>query len=270
LYIHGLGSDARSRYGLRIAGRFFAKGVSVFRMDMRGAGLSMPLAASPYHAGRSGDVVAALARIAQLCPGSPIGAVGVSLGGHMLLKALGEAGLGMHPDLPQRLTSAAAVCPPLQLSRCSRLLNLPRNAFYNRRMVRHLLRAVATYRRVRPDALFPCPEPPPTTMADFDQLIAAPLASYDCSQRYYRSCETIGLLGHIRLPTLLLMAKDDPLIAWRGVSRLPASAMPQVVRELPDGGGHVGFIGPPLPGVGCWWLDGRLMSWFLPRLPGEG
>jgi predicted alpha/beta-fold hydrolase len=270
LYLHGLGSHAGSRFGLRIAGRFFAAGVSVMRMDLRGAGRSMPLAREPYHAGRSGDVAAALARIAQLRPGSDIGAVGSSIGGHLLLKALGEAGLGEHPGLPAALRTVAAICPPVHLSHCGRLFRLPRNACYNHRITATLMRGVARHRRLRPDAAYPKLTRRPGDLGEFDALITAPIAGFPTAEAYYRGCESIGLLGRIRLPSLLIQSRDDPLIPWRSLWRRPEAAMPCVVRELTDGGGHGGFLGRPLPGCGRWWLDGRLLSWFLPRLSGDG
>ena len=90
LLIHGLGGCHDSGYMQRIAHKLNARGVRVFRMDLRGCGAGMGLARLPYHSGRSEDARAALAAIARICRNSPTTLVGFSLGANMSLKLLGE------------------------------------------------------------------------------------------------------------------------------------------------------------------------------------
>jgi len=59
--LHGLTGHHASPHICRLAARLLASGVRVFRMDMRGCGLGLPLARKFYHSGRSDDVRAALA-----------------------------------------------------------------------------------------------------------------------------------------------------------------------------------------------------------------
>ena len=95
LLVHGLGGSADSPYMVRIAAKLADRGVRAFRMDHRTCGAGADLSRQPYHAGLSGDVRAAawsLCGPGGLCPGSPLGIAGFSMGGNMVLKALGEHG----------------------------------------------------------------------------------------------------------------------------------------------------------------------------------
>ena len=78
----------------RIAARLTAGNVRAFRLDMRGCGDSFQISHGPTHSGRTGDVAAALARIASLAPESPIALVGFSLGGNVVLNLAAEIGDG--------------------------------------------------------------------------------------------------------------------------------------------------------------------------------
>ncbi len=91
--MHGLGGTADSPYMVRTAAKLVDRGVRAFRMDHRTCGAGADLSRQPYHAGLSGDVRAAawfLCGPGGLCPGSPLGLAGFSMGGNMVLKALGE------------------------------------------------------------------------------------------------------------------------------------------------------------------------------------
>ncbi len=68
LLIHGLAGCHTSGYMQRIAHKLSARGVRVFRMDLRGCGAGQGLARWPYHSGRTEDAVAALEAIARLRP----------------------------------------------------------------------------------------------------------------------------------------------------------------------------------------------------------
>ncbi|MFH5804475.1 YheT family hydrolase, partial [Alienimonas sp. DA493] len=93
LLVHGLGGSADSPYMVRIAAKLADRGVRAVRMDHRTCGAGADLSRQPYHAGLSGDVRASawfLCGPGGLCPGSPLGLAGFSMGGNMVLKTLGE------------------------------------------------------------------------------------------------------------------------------------------------------------------------------------
>jgi predicted alpha/beta-fold hydrolase len=79
------------------------------------------------------------------------------------------------------------------------------------------------------------------TFAAWDRAVTAPLHGFADEVDYWRRASSGPYLGHIRRPTLLINALDDPFV--------PASSLPDP-RELPPtvraeyvaAGGHVGFV----------------------------
>src|SRR5205807_9088715 len=105
------------------------------RIDLRGSGQGVALARRPYHAGCSEDIRAAVAEIQRWSPASPLVLIGFSLGGNIVLKLAGEASDHPVPGLER----VAAVAPPIDLERCSGLISLPRNRFYELHFLRNLI-----------------------------------------------------------------------------------------------------------------------------------
>src|SRR5262245_28278260 len=82
LLIHGLGGCHRSRYLVRVARRLLARQMRVYRMDLRGAGPTLPHCQRLYNAGCSDDVRAAFEAVHRKNPTSRIFLIGFSLGGN--------------------------------------------------------------------------------------------------------------------------------------------------------------------------------------------
>ncbi len=185
-----------------------------------------------------------------MTPKSPLWLAGVSLGGNVSLKLAGE--LPEHP-VPG-LRRVAALNPPIDLERCSRLLELPRNRFYDRRFARGLV-AEARQRHLHfPD--LPAPSwPRRLTVRQFDEVYTAPRNGFPGALEYYRRASSFPLIARIPLPTLVLTARDDPFVAVEPFEelRVPGHVEVRIARR----GGHVGYLG---------WQGGRVVRWAERRL----
>lgn len=97
-----------------------------------------------------------------------------------------------------------------------------------------------------------------TTFRAFDDRVTAPLHGFSGVDDYYRRASSRPYLHKIEVPTLLLHARDDPFML---PSTVPAAyeLSPAVTLELSDRGGHVGFIGGPLPWRPVFWVDQRIL-----------
>src|SRR5204863_5954324 len=86
------------------------------------------------HSGDTGDLPLVLERLRARWPGVPLGAVGFSMGGNILLKWLGEEGERAPLD------AAVAVSVPFDLAACAAALDGPGlfPALYRRRFLRTL------------------------------------------------------------------------------------------------------------------------------------
>ncbi len=254
--VHGLGGSHRSGGVVRTARLLLARGVRAVRLDLRGAGAGFPLARGCYHAGCSADVRAALAAVHRLAPTSPLWLAGISLGGNVALKLAGEAAGEAVPNLAR----VAAVAPPVDLEACMALLTAPRNRVYERHFVRDLVAQARRRARLFPDPPLPSFPRRPSLRA-FDDLYTAPRAGFRDAAEYYAKSSAAQFVPRIRVPALILAARDDPFVAAGPIERLACPATVEV--RLTDHGGHTGFLGADGAGGFCWgeravveWLGG--------------
>jgi predicted alpha/beta-fold hydrolase len=253
LVIHGLGGCHRSAHVQRLARKLIQSKVRVVRIDLRGVGHGVRLARRPYHGGLSADVRAALEAIHRWSPRSPLAVIGLSLGGNLALKMAGEAADRPVPGLDR----VVAMSPPIHFARCAALLARPRNRFYERYYLRHLLAQVRQRQRLVPNGQ-PVRFPRRMTMRLFDELFTAPTWGFDDALDYYRRASALPLIARISVASLILTARDDPFIDVTPFQELPPS--PFVELRILNRGGHVGFIGRDGHG-GLRWADRHVTEW---------
>jgi len=254
LFLHGLLGCHLSPYVARCARKLSHRGFRTFRLDYRGCGAGIDVAKRPYHAGLSGDVAAALAEIHRLCPASPIGLVGYSMGGNLALKTLGEFA-GDLPDVPMR---AVAVNPAIDLAACCFQLRKPLQRMYDRFFAIGLSSRVMS----RPDLFGEYAERfarrRPRRIVEFDRQFTVPVWGFRSAKEYYRQASAIAYIDHIRIPTLILHSRDDPLIPSQIFETLSGSGPVRV--HLTDHGGHLGYFGRKGYDADRWWVDWRIIE----------
>lgn len=258
LLMHGLCGSFRSGYMVRLASRLNSLGVRVFRMDHRGCGAGSLLARNPYHAGRTEDVAAAVDMVERLCPGSPISIAGYSISGNLLLRYLGE-----QPDqLPMSIFRAVAVCPPVDLQRCtSRLGMTGMGQRYDWYFTRLLISQIANGPLWKDNVPLARAGRPPRRLYDFDELYTAPATGYDSADHYYKAASAMSVMSEIRVHTTILAAADDPVVCNNPLAQLN---LPVNVRlYMSKHGGHLGFVGRQGVDPDRRWMDWRLMEWLL-------
>lgn len=251
LLVHGLGGCHHSPYMQRMAQRMAERGQRIFRMDLRGAGAGMRLAQRFYTAALSGDIRAAAEAISALAPESPLWVVGFSLGGNLVLNFAGEANDNPLPAL----RACVAVAPPIDLVRCSELLE--RRPWYTAYYVHHLVQQVIRHQRYFPH-LPRVQFPRKLTLRDFDDLYTAPRWGFSDALAYYRLASAYPRIAAIQVPTFILTARDDPFIAVEPFESLKADAHIEV--HIARWGGHLGFLGDDGRG-GIRWAETCVLDW---------
>jgi predicted alpha/beta-fold hydrolase len=257
LLVHGLVGCHASPYMVRVADKLTRAGLRVFRMDLRGCGAGLKLARYTYNAGRSADVASAIESIRELCPGSSISVVGFSLGGNVLLKLLGESPC----EMSRRVTSAVAICPPVDLLACVRGLQRPLGRLYDAYFTRCLWKLSQERRRCLPDAPWPGVALRPRCLYALDDSITAPLGGFAGADDYYARSSSLQFLPHVNVPTLILASQDDPLVTpsvWN-----QGHSSPSIRLYLSRGGGHLGFLGRGGADPDGRWMDWRIVEWIL-------
>ncbi|MCC9656978.1 YheT family hydrolase [Rhodopirellula halodulae] len=245
LLLHGICGCHAADYMIRFSQRLLQIGIRTFRLDMRGCGESIELCRGITHAGRSEDVLASLQLIGQLTEdtSAPIGAIGTSLGGNQLLRAAGRVGAGLDdpPANWDRIGPLLAIAPPVDLQACSDHMESWTLRFYNRYFITQLLGRAKTTLQMREELGNLLDGPTPKTLRQFDRRITAPMAGFPDERAYYASSSANVVTQHISVPTMIVAAKDDPLVPVRSFTEIEAR-LPRPVRVLTmPTGGHHGF-----------------------------
>ena len=185
-------------------------------------------------------------------------AAGVSLGGNALLKWLGERGEAAREVVPR----AAAVSAPLDIGVSGENLDRGLNRLL---YVRHFLVTL------KPKALAKAASFPglydaervraARTFREFDNLVTAPLHGFRDTDDYWTRASSAPYLERIRVPTLMINARNDPFLPEHALEAVTRKAAPSLLLEFPRHGGHCGFLSGPFPGRHSW-LPQRLFGFF--------
>ncbi len=97
-------------------------------------------------------------------------------------------------------------------------------------------------------------------MLDFDEVFTAPLHGFQGALDYWRRASARPHLGSLRLPTLVVNARNDPFIPRDSLPALRDIA-PDVQLWQPAQGGHVGFPSGAPPGH-LGFLPQQVLRWF--------
>jgi predicted alpha/beta-fold hydrolase len=259
--VHGLAGTSQSGYMRRVAGKLTAKGVRVFRMDLRGCGAGSGLARLPYHPGRSQDGLWALRFASDLCPRSPMAFVGFSLGANLGLKMLGE----LRHALPPNLRRAIAINPPLDLERSAIALERFFTRIYNARFVKCLLRQVElSPKLIRRNAVLRFGKRL-RKIREFDDYYTRAVWGFSSVSEFYADGSAAAWLNQITVPTLILAAADDPIVPHAVFQNAPRSA--QVRLHITKTGGHMGFISRRGVDQDRRWMEWRVVDWVTAEEP---
>jgi predicted alpha/beta-fold hydrolase len=238
LLLHGLEGSRQSSYVRETMRRAAGRGWRTVALEFRSCGGRANRARRSYHSGETTDLAFVVARLVARFPGAPLGIVGWSLGGNVLLKWLGEVG----DQAPPALVAAVAVSAPFDLAvgadRCDRYLGGV--------IARHFLRTLIPKAIAKADrfpgycdvaAVRAC-----RSLRGFDELVTAPVHGLRDAAHYYRTQSSGPFLPAIRRPVLLLSAADDPLSRPEVLPHAAVAASPFLVPCFPAHGGHVGFV----------------------------
>lgn len=261
---HGLEGSSRSHYARALMTALQGQGWRGVVPHFRGCSGEPNRQLRAYHSGDSGEIHWILQRLRTDLPSAqPLFAAGVSLGGNALLKWLGEQG----SQAQALVGGAAAICPPLDLALSGWALGQGLNRLYTR----HFLSTL------KPKALLKAARHPgcldldairrATTLHAFDNAYTAPVHGFRDTDDYWRQASSRPWLGAIRVPTLLLSARNDPFVPPEALPE-PSALSPQVRFECLAEGGHGGFVSGPWPGH-LGWLPARLLAHFSALAPDE-
>jgi predicted alpha/beta-fold hydrolase len=260
ILFHGLEGSARSHYMLGLSKKAFARGFHTVRVNMRNCGRTEHMTPTLYCAGLSQDVGSVVEHFRHNFGIEAIYAAAVSLGGNVLLKFLGEQG----DQGGSYLRAAAVMSPPIDLAAGARKIGERGNWIYQRRFVSSLIQRMRRKAELFPDIADMSRVERIRTIYEFDDIVTAPHFGYGGADDYYRLASSAPLLRHVRVPTLIIQATDDPLIPFAPFQSSGIGQNPALNLVATKYGGHAGFLTAHRAhpdDLDCYWAESRMIDY---------
>ena len=239
IVLHGLEGSIKSRYAARIMYDIHAMGWRGLLPHFRGCSGEPNRLSIGYHSGYTSDLEYLSNILKSREPDTLLAVVGFSLGGNVILKWLGES------PYADRIVTAVAVSVPFDLADASRVIETGISQIYKWSLLGRMRHStLRKFRQVTPPFKFPEIKRI-RTFREFDDKLTAPLHGFMDADDYYNKCSSRHYLKNIRIPTLILHAKDDPFMSTASIP-IESELSGSVRLELSNKGGHVGFVGGTL------------------------
>jgi predicted alpha/beta-fold hydrolase len=236
--VHGVGGSIESNYVRRAARAIARRGFHAVRFNLRGAGASLELAPTLYHAGLSADLERLAVALASDARVSALGAIGFSLGGNLsLCWAAGPSATS-----PRLKRAVAAISAPVDLAATSRNLGTLAALPYRWYLMPSLVAQARAFAARHPEAkLFDLAALEHVrTVWEYDDVVVGPMHGFGDAAGYYAAASSGPRLRALQCPALILQAEDDPMVPAASVRPFMEGAPVESV--FTRRGGHVGFV----------------------------
>ena len=252
---HGLEGSSASHYAQAFAHWVRGAGWGLALPHFRGCSGELNLAPRAYHSGDFEEIGWILARL-RAAHGRPLLAAGVSLGGNALMRWAQEAG----DSAAQTARAVAAISSPLDLAAGGAALSRGFNRQVYTRMFLHTMVRKALAKLAQHPGLFSRERLlAARDLHAFDDVFTAPLHGFRDTDDYWARASARPHLARLRIPALLLNARNDPFVPADSLPR-STEAGAHITLWQPADGGHVGFMNGAFPGrldalpaaVGAW------------------
>lgn len=230
---HGLEASSNSDYVVGLANLALQENLNVIAVNFRGCGKKTNKLFKSYHSGATEDLTELIQHYEIQF--ESLHAVGFSLGANVLLKYLGE-----NPKNP--LSTAVAVSTPLLLKQTVDNLENDFFGIYQKHFLKKLKTKLIRKSEFYPDRLKARDIQNIESLRSFDDYYTAPAHGFKNAQDYYEKCSSAQFLKHIKTPTLIINALNDPFyggVDYDAIKRKTEN--PYITWSLPKFGGHVGF-----------------------------
>jgi uncharacterized protein len=256
--LHGLEANISAKYAHGMLEEAHKLGWSGDLLMFRSCDGEVNSARRFYHSGETTDLDFVVRGLIAQHPELHMVMCGVSLGGNVLLKWLGE----QSKDIPAQIKRAAAVSVPYDLEAGARLMERGFARVYVRHFLGTLVRKTIAKLEKYPDLCDRRKLLAARTFFEFDDVLTGPVHGFAGAHDYYERSSSIHFIPDIDVPTLLLSAWDDPFLPQSVLTavRKVAARNSQLFVEFSDSGGHVGWVSGP-PWAQRYYMEHRVISW---------
>lgn len=240
LVLHGLEGTINAKYAHGLIALARARGWSADLLLFRSCDGEINSARRLYHSGETTDLDYVARRLHATTPGIKLVICGVSLGGNVLVKWLGELGLA-GPGIVHR---ASAVSVPFDLGAGATFLERGFSRFYTKHFLSTLVPKALKKLEQFPGAFDRERAVRAGTFWEFDDAVTAPLHGFRDAADYYERSSSMAFIDKVGVPTLLFSALDDPFVPLAVMQRAEVAAASGgfAETEFTAKGGHVGWV----------------------------
>lgn len=253
---HGLEGSAKSTYILRISEVLTELGWGVVAWNMRGCSGRPNRTPRSYHSGLTADLATVLEWVRGSHVDLPIALIGFSVGGNITLKYLGEQQYKINADI----VGAYVFSVPCDIAECVRFMNTGVRRWYEAHFMKRLRAKIEVKRRIFPGDFAEDYWDGVACFRSYDERYTAPWFGFANADCYWKSASSRPYIPLIRVPTLIVNAKNDPFFPYSSNPFAEVRDNPLVRIEVPSSGGHNGFFS------GMGWLVSKLIRSELTRL----
>lgn len=236
ILLHGLEGNAQRTYIKGAANALLKDNWDIAAMNFRGCSGEDNTAYQSYHSGKTDDLASLIHHILEKDRYQEIVLVGFSLGANMLLKYLGE-----RDELPKEVKKGVAISVPTSLRGSLESLNRNENWMYSQVFLYHLRRKYKLKMTKHSDKMSSSDLDKIKTLKDFDDVYTSKAHGFKNAYDYYKKNSSNQFLPNIKVPVLILNAKNDSFLNSDCFPFQLAENSKNIFLETPLYGGHVGF-----------------------------
>jgi hypothetical protein len=237
ILLHGLEGHAQRPYLTGAAKLFNDNNIDAVCVNFRGCSGEVNNKYKSYHSGATDDLEAVIEHAVSNKIYSEIYLKGISLGGNVILKYLGE-----RPNVPEQVKAAVAVSVPCDLHGSCKELHKIKNKLFHDRFLKDLVEHLKAKQIRFPNELSLEKVNAIKTLLDFDNVYTSKAHGFKDALDYYEKCSSLQFLSNIKTPTLVINSLNDSFLSPECYPVKEAKNNKNLHLEMPQYGGHVGFI----------------------------
>ena len=250
---HGLEGSSHARYICALSSLLHKTGWDVLAWNYRGCSGEPNRLESLYHSGMSDDLAAVVDFALTSIKPKVIALIGFSVGGNITLKYLGER----EGTLAPQITAAVTISVPIDLKACAQVLERGFCRLYTFEFLRSL-QAKIRRKRANGSKIPNFSLRDITTFKRYDEEYTAPLHGFIDADDYYRRASSKQFIPAVRVPSLIINARDDPFLQEQRELQQIVERGSFVKLESPRFGAHNGFLSSMSDQVS--WAEARALE----------
>ncbi len=234
--MHGLEGNSTSKYMLAMAKYGSEKEYDVVNVNFRGCSGEPNRLFRAYHAGATEDLEAVLDHVLKQKKYESIYIKGFSLGGNLTMLYA-----GMNKNIPKEVKAIMAVSSPNFLKACCDQQTKRQNMLYAKNFLITMKKKLKQKHEAFPNQLSLASIKKVKTLTDIDNIYTSKAHGFKDAFDYYEKCSSHQYMDNIKVPTLLINAKNDSFLSPKCFPLQAAKNNPNFYFESPKVGGHLGF-----------------------------